>query len=304
MKRRVLFLCTGNSCRSQMAEAIVNDRLGEEWDAVSAGTQPAGYVHPRAVSVLAEIGIDWQGHVSKHADQFRDTPFDLVVTVCEDAAENCPVWLGPGHRVHLGFRDPARAIGNDDQVMAVFRTVRDAISEEMPVLLNEWTRVHSERDCANSRSRFQMPELLETIVDKFIFKVATDRLYTNDHLWVKLEGGLARIGLSDYLQQISGDVAFVDVEPAGSALAAGDDLASVETIKVNLVLPTPIGGVVKETNALLEDAPEFVNQDPYGDGWLALVEATNLQADQANLLDHQTYYGKMKAEAEEEARKP
>ena len=136
MKRKVLFLCTGNSCRSQMAEAIVNARLGDEWEAVSAGTQPAGYVHPMALRALAEIGIEHHGR-SKHADEFRDVPFDLVVTVCDDAAENCPVWLGQGKRVHLGFPDPAKAAGTEDEVMAVFRAVRDQIAEQVGVLLEE-----------------------------------------------------------------------------------------------------------------------------------------------------------------------
>ncbi len=138
MKRRVLFLCTGNSCRSQMAEAIVNARLGDDWEAVSAGTQPAEDIHPKAVVALAEIGIDWQGRTSKHADRFRDVPFDLVVTVCDDAAENCPLWLGQGRRVHLGFPDPARATGSEDEIMDVFRTVRDAIADQVPALLRQW----------------------------------------------------------------------------------------------------------------------------------------------------------------------
>ena len=134
MKRKVLFLCTGNSCRSQMAEAIVNARLGDEWEAVSAGTEPAGYVHPMALRALAEIGIEHHGR-SKHADEFRDVPFDLVVTVCDDAAENCPVWLGQGKRVHLGFPDPAKATGTEDEVMAVFRAVRDQIAERVGAFL-------------------------------------------------------------------------------------------------------------------------------------------------------------------------
>ena len=138
MKRRILFLCTGNSCRSQMAEAIVNTRLADTWQAVSAGTKPSGYVHPKAIAVLAEIGIDWQGHVSKHTDQFRDIPFDLVVTVCDDAAENCPVWLGQGKRAHLGFPDPVAAVGSEEEVLAVFRTVRNAIIERIPALLRQW----------------------------------------------------------------------------------------------------------------------------------------------------------------------
>ena len=136
MKRKVLFLCTGNSCRSQMAEAIVNARMGGEWEAVSAGTHPSGYVHPNALRALAEIGIAHQGR-SKHADEFRDVAFDLVVTVCDSAAEECPVWLGPGMRVHLGFPDPAKAEGTDEEVMAVFRRVRDDIARQIPALLNE-----------------------------------------------------------------------------------------------------------------------------------------------------------------------
>jgi arsenate reductase (thioredoxin) len=136
MKRRVLFLCTGNSCRSQMAEAIVNTRVGDAWEAYSAGTQPAGYVHPLAVRVLAEIGIAHEGR-SKHADEYRALPFDLVVTVCDDAAENCPVWLGQGKRAHLGFPDPARATGTEDEVMTAFRQVRDDIAQQAPDLLKK-----------------------------------------------------------------------------------------------------------------------------------------------------------------------
>ena len=134
MPRKLLFLCTGNSCRSQMAEAIVNARLSDDWRAFSAGTEPSGYVHPKAIQVLEEIGIPHEGK-SKHADQFREMDFDLVVTVCDDAAENCPLWLGKGKRVHLGFPDPARAKGTDEEVLAVFRSVRDAIANQVPALL-------------------------------------------------------------------------------------------------------------------------------------------------------------------------
>jgi arsenate reductase len=134
-KRKVLFLCTGNSCRSQMAEAIVNARLGESWEAVSAGTQPAGYVHPKALAALAEIGIRHEGR-SKPADEFRGVDFDLVVTVCDSAAEECPVWLGKGKKLHYSFSDPAKAEGTDEQVMAAFREVRDKIAIEIPALLS------------------------------------------------------------------------------------------------------------------------------------------------------------------------
>lgn len=136
-KRSVLFLCTGNSCRSQIAEAIVNARLSVDWRAFSAGTQPAGYVHPKALQVLEEIGITHTGE-SKSTDRFRDMDFDLVVTVCDDAAENCPVWLGKGKRVHLGFPDPAKAEGTDEEQLAVFRSVRDAIARQVPELLRQF----------------------------------------------------------------------------------------------------------------------------------------------------------------------
>ena len=133
-KKKVLFLCTGNSCRSQMAEALVNARLGEEWEAFSAGTRPAGYVHPLAIQVLEEIGIQHQGR-SKLADEFRQAPMDLVVTVCDSAAEECPIWLGQGKRVHLGLSDPAKAVGTPAEILEAFRQVRDDIAEKIPALL-------------------------------------------------------------------------------------------------------------------------------------------------------------------------
>ncbi len=129
MKRKVLFLCTGNSCRSQMAEAIVNYRLGETWEAVSAGTKPAGYVHPKALEALAEIGIQHTGR-SKLADEFKGAEFDLVVTVCDSAAEECPIWLGKGKRVHQSFPDPAKTDDMND-----FRKVRDDMEREIIYLL-------------------------------------------------------------------------------------------------------------------------------------------------------------------------
>lgn len=135
-KQKVLFLCTGNSCRSQMAEAIVNARLGDRWEAVSAGTRPAGYVHPKAEQVLMEIGIEHHGW-SKSTDEFRGNSFDLVVTVCDDAAENCPVWLGKGARVHLGFPDPANAAGSEEEILNAFRRVRDDILVKVPALMRQ-----------------------------------------------------------------------------------------------------------------------------------------------------------------------
>ena len=134
--KKVLFLCTGNSCRSHMAEAIVNDQMGAQWLAVSAGTKPAGYVHPKAIAVLKEIGITHSGE-SKLADQFRDWDLDLVVTVCNSAAEECPVWLGKGRRVHHSFPDPADATGTEEEIMEVFRQVRDDIARKIPAILKE-----------------------------------------------------------------------------------------------------------------------------------------------------------------------
>ncbi|GAB4516418.1 MAG: arsenate reductase ArsC [Anaerolineae bacterium] len=136
-KRKVLFLCTGNSCRSQMAEALVNHRLGDRWEAYSAGTRPSGYVHPNALRALAELGIEHHGR-SKSVDEVRDIDFDVVVTVCDSAAEECPVWLGQGRRVHIGFPDPAQATGSDEEVMAAFRSVRDDIAARIIPFLESY----------------------------------------------------------------------------------------------------------------------------------------------------------------------
>ena len=134
--KTVLFLCTGNSCRSQIAEAIVNARYSDEWRAFSAGTKPAGYVHPKAVTALSEIEIVHAG-TSKHIDELPTKDFDLVVTVCDSAAEECPVWPGKaGRRVHHSFVDPAKAEGNDEELMQVFRRVRGEMSEVIPKILN------------------------------------------------------------------------------------------------------------------------------------------------------------------------
>ena len=132
--KTILFLCTGNSCRSQMAEAIVNARY-PGWKAFSAGTKPAGYVHPKAIQALAEIGIAHSGQ-SKQIDELPTKDFDLVVTVCDSAAEECPVWPGKaGKRVHHSFVDPAKADGTDEEKMQVFRQVRSEMLEVIPELL-------------------------------------------------------------------------------------------------------------------------------------------------------------------------
>ena len=118
-----------------MAEAIVNARLGDRWQAVSAGTKPTGYVHPFAIRALKELGIEHAGR-SKSADEFRNADFDAVVTVCDSAAEECPVWLGKGKRLHHSFPDPAKAEGSEENMLNAFRSVRDAIASEIPALLD------------------------------------------------------------------------------------------------------------------------------------------------------------------------
>lgn len=133
--KKVLFLCTDNSCRSQIAEAVVNHKV-EGWQAFSAGTKPAGYVHPKAIQVLEEVGIRHSGR-SKHPDELRDVSFDLVVTVCDSAAEECPLWLGSGKKVHSSFSDPAQASGSEEEVLDEFRRVRDAILGRIPPLLKD-----------------------------------------------------------------------------------------------------------------------------------------------------------------------
>lgn len=113
-----------------MAEALVNHDLAGQWEAFSAGTRPAGYVHPLALQALAEVGIEHHGR-SKSMDEFRGQPFDRVVTVCDDAAEECPVWLGQGRRAHIGFSDPARAEGTAEEKLAAFRATRDEMRRKV-----------------------------------------------------------------------------------------------------------------------------------------------------------------------------
>jgi glycine cleavage system H protein len=147
-----------------------------------------------------------------------------------------------------------------------------------------------------------MPEFLETTIDKFIFRVATDRRYNEEGVWAKEEGGQIRIGLADFLQQRSGDVAFAEVKPEATELAFGDEVAVIETIKVDIALPSPVAGKVVAVNPALEDAPEVINQDPYGAGWLAVIDASDWAADQANLLDAAAYFAHMKVAAENEVK--
>jgi len=152
-----------------------------------------------------------------------------------------------------------------------------------------------------------MPEYLETTVDKFTFRVAKDRFYTAQGAWVfwmKPEApNRVRIGLADFLQQRSGDVAFATVQPVGTKLAAGERLAEIETVKAMVELLSPVSGTVAEVNAALDATPEVINQDPYDKGWLAVMETTAWEADRAKLLEPAAYFSAMQAEAQEELKK-
>ena len=134
--QRVLILCTGNSCRSQMAEAHW-ESLGEgNWQSDSAGSKPSGYVHPLAIQAMQELDINISANTSKSLDQFKHQPFDLVVTVCDNAKESCPVFPGAKETLHWPFDDPADATGTDEEKMIVFRRVRDKIKFKIQSYLN------------------------------------------------------------------------------------------------------------------------------------------------------------------------
>ena len=127
MKPLVLILCTGNSCRSHLAEAILRAAAGDVLEVASAGSKPAGYVHPLAIQVMHEIGIDIASHRSKHLSEFLDQPVETVITVCGNADQACPMFPGQVNRHHWGFDDPAHATGTEDEQLSVFRRVRDEI---------------------------------------------------------------------------------------------------------------------------------------------------------------------------------
>jgi len=134
-KRRVLFLCTGNSCRSQMAEGLLRHLGGDAFDVHSAGTEPST-VNPDAIAVMAERGIDISGQRSKHVRELEGQPFDAVITVCDHAKDRCPVFPGPARRWHWSFPDPAAATGTREERLAVFRAVRDDIESHLREFLS------------------------------------------------------------------------------------------------------------------------------------------------------------------------
>jgi arsenate reductase len=133
---KILILCTGNSCRSQMAEGFLRS-FDPGLEVFSAGTAPSDRVHPKAVEVMRERGIDIRDHYPQHVDQYLDKAFDYVITVCGHAQENCPVFLGEvKQRLHIGFDDPAEASGTEEEIYGEFRRIRDEISERMRAFLS------------------------------------------------------------------------------------------------------------------------------------------------------------------------
>ncbi len=135
MNNKVIFVCTGNSCRSQMAEGILRAYAGESYEVVSAGLEPSP-VHPRAIQVMKEIGIDISGHSSDEINKYLNDEFDYIITVCDNANERCPLFPGNGKRQHWSFEDPAGATGTEEEIMRVFRNVRDKIKVKIEEFLS------------------------------------------------------------------------------------------------------------------------------------------------------------------------
>ena len=149
-----------------------------------------------------------------------------------------------------------------------------------------------------------MPEeILEVTVDKFTFLIPKALSYSKAGVWVKLEGNRARLGLSDFAQQLNGDIAFAKTKPVGTELESGDEFADIETVKVNVSLPSPAKGTIVEINPSLDEAAELINQEPYGKGWLAAVGLADWEKDRNNLLDADAYSALVKGQAEAEMKK-
>ncbi len=145
--------------------------------------------------------------------------------------------------------------------------------------------------------------MLQTTIDKFTFRVAADRLYAADGIWVQPQGAnRVRLGATDYMQQHNGDVAFVHLKPGGTVLRRGDAFAEIETMKVTIEVASPVSGTVVRANEAVTAKPELINQDPFGEGWLVEIEASDWEADRSRLLEPTAYLAAMQAEAEQELR--
>ncbi len=133
MKKRVLFLCTGNSCRSQMAEGLLRHFYDDKYEVFSAGLKPTN-VNPNSIEVMKEIDIDISTQLSNSVNEFINQTFDIIITVCDNAKESCPTFPGKTQRLHWSFCDPAEATGSEDEILSVFRKVRDEIKEKIKLL--------------------------------------------------------------------------------------------------------------------------------------------------------------------------
>ncbi len=148
-----------------------------------------------------------------------------------------------------------------------------------------------------------MPDLNDSLsltVDKFTFRFPTNLLYSEAGLWIRQEGNLFRLGMSDFAQQRNGDIAFANLTEPGTILGVGDEVATIETVKVNISLPSPVKGIVIEANPALAEAAELINQDPYGAGWMALIEPAEPNRPLSGLLDAHSYLNLAKGQAETE----
>ena len=139
MKKKVIVLCTGNSCRSQIAEGYLRNLAENTFDVVSAGLEPS-VINPKAIQVMAEDEIDISNHTSKNVDQFVGQEFDYIITVCGNAKERCPVFPGQGKRIHWSFLDPADATGSEEEILTVFRKVRDQIKQKLTGFVSEFKK--------------------------------------------------------------------------------------------------------------------------------------------------------------------
>ncbi len=141
---------------------------------------------------------------------------------------------------------------------------------------------------------------MEARIDKFVFRIPETLLFSDAGIWMAVEESRARLGISDFVQQINGDIALANVAAAGTELRVGDEFGSIETVKVNLDLPSPVTGRIVEFNQLLQDTPEAINQDPYGIGWMVVVELREWEKDKVGLLDASRYLERVSEQAEAE----
>jgi arsenate reductase len=151
---RFLILCTGNSCRSQMAEGFIK-QMRPDWEVYSAGTKPSSHVHPMTVKVMKERGVDLSKARPKNVDQFLEQSFDYVITVCDNAKENCPLFIGEvNEQLHIGFEDPAEAMGTEEEILSVFRHIRDEMEKDFKEFVNRISRRGTNRGDQRTRNEY------------------------------------------------------------------------------------------------------------------------------------------------------